>query len=348
MDAEHRAETGVPVRGRGGHRGRPRERRVYGALDLGTNNCRLLVAKTNRRDFRVVDSFSRIVRLGEGIAATGRLAEAAMARTLDALGVCARVMARNRVGRARCVATEACRRAANCEEFVGRVRAETGLQLETVSADEEARLTLAGCAPLLDRRLPRALVFDIGGGSTELMWIEQTPESRPRILDLVSIPIGVVTLAERHGRGAVPEPLYERMVEDMDAAIAPFDHRHDIASEVARQRVFLLGTSGTVTTLGGLFLGLKRYERSKVDGLTMDFGAIRALSQRLACQDQGERARHPCIGPERADLVVMGCAVLEAVCRRWPVGRLRAADRGIREGLLLTMVSEARDRRGRR
>ncbi len=312
---------------------------VYGAVDLGTTNCRMLMAKPAGGDFRVVGSYSRIVRLGEGLAASGRLSEAAIARTMEALNVCAEKMRARGVRKVRGVATEACRRAGNCAEFLKRVKAETGLALELISPVKEARLTLAGCAPLLDAACPRALVFDIGGGSTELMWIGLAAGRAPRLLGMVSLKCGVVTLAERHGRDAMPPRDYERLVAGIEAELSPFEAEHGIAGEIARGRVQMLGTSGTVTTFGGIYLDLPRYERSRVDGLVIDFDSIAAIGARLAGMDYEARSAHPCIRRDRADLMVMGCAILGAICRRWPVGRLRIADRGIREGLLLGMMA---------
>lgn len=324
-------------------RRRPRDGRgaAYGAVDLGTNNCRLLVAEPSGSEFRVVASFSRIVRLGEGLAANGVLAAGAVARTIDALRVCADVMRRNRVEQSRCVATEACRRAGNCQDFVDRVKAETGLTLEPISPREEAELTLVGCAPLLDRKHPKALVFDIGGGSTEVLWVELRADGPPRIIEATSMPYGVVTMSEIYGGGMVSESVFKDMVSRIAAELHPFESAHDIRRETARGSVFMLGTSGTVTTLGALLLGLQRYDRSRVDGLTMNFDDIRRVSDGLAKMDLPQRAAHPCIGPERADLVIMGCAILEAILQQWPVGRLRVADRGIREGLLIGMMSKA-------
>jgi len=334
----------------GGRGGSPAP--VFAALDLGTNNCRMLLAKPVNQSFRVVTSFSRIVRLGEGLDATGMLCEAAIERTVAALKICAGMMRDHKVATSRGVATEACRRACNGHDFLKRVKAETGINLTPISSDEEARLTLAGCAPLLDPDYPFALVFDIGGGSTELMWIAQDSGHAPRPIGIRSLPHGVVTLAERFGRDAVPDAVYEHLVGLIDDHLADFDAEHGIGARVSEGGVTMLGTSGTVTTLGGLYLKLPRYDRSRVDGLVMEIPAITDLNRRLAAMDCAARARIPCIGSERADLVVMGCAILEAIVRRWPVARLRAADRGIREGLLLGMIAKAngqgRPRRARR
>jgi exopolyphosphatase / guanosine-5'-triphosphate,3'-diphosphate pyrophosphatase len=314
---------------------------VLAALDLGTNNCRLLVARTTHGGFRVIDSFSRITRLGEGLGAGTSLGEAAMARTIEALAACAAKIAHRGVGRGRYVATDACRRAGNCAAFLARAEAATGLRLEIIGSGEEARLVVAGCAALLDPAVPRAVVFDIGGGSTEVSYV-RVERRAAQVLDAVSLPFGVVNLTERYGGDRVPPDAYRAMLDEVAAALAPFEARHRIAAEVARGRVQMLGSSGTVTTLAGIEFGLPRYIRSVVDGSSLGFAAIEAVSQRLAALSLAERAAHPCVGRERADLVVAGCAILEAICRMWPVGRLRVADRGVREGILIGLSGRVR------
>ncbi|HUZ72354.1 MAG TPA: Ppx/GppA phosphatase family protein [Stellaceae bacterium] len=309
---------------------------ICAALDLGTNNCRLLVARRRGDGFHVIDAFSRIVRLGEGLAASGRLSDAAMNRTIAALRICAAKVARSSAGRARYVATEACRRATNCGEFVERVRRDTGIRMEIISSDEEVRLVVAGCAPLLDLRMPYALVFDIGGGSTELAWLALgggAPEAAA-LVGFVSLPHGVVTLADRYGGHDVSAATYAAMVAELRVALAPFEAKHAIATQAEAGRMQLLGSSGTVTTLAGVHLDLPRYDRNRVDGSVLGFDHILGASRRLATLTWDERAAHPCIGPERADLVLAGCAILEAICLAWPVGSLVVADRGVREGIL--------------
>ncbi|HEV3177097.1 MAG TPA: Ppx/GppA phosphatase family protein [Stellaceae bacterium] len=312
----------------------PRE--TYAALDLGTNNCRLLVARRAGRGFRIVDAFSRIVRLGEGIAQSGRLSQAAMDRTLSALAVCADKMARRKVTQARAVATEACRRADNCEAFLERVRAETGIPIEIIASDEEARLVVVGCAPLLDRRAPFAVVLDIGGGSTELVWLRvpRDPRQAPQLLDFVSLPYGVVTLSDGYDGRAVTEPVYAAMVSEVRAALAPFEQSNAIAGRIGAGEVQMLGSSGTVTTLAAIHLELPRYNRIAVDGSSLSFAEVETVSRGLLSMGYAARVAHPCIGAERADLVLAGCAILEAICTLWPVGRVRVADRGLREGIL--------------
>lgn len=313
---------------------------IYAALDLGTNNCRMLVARpTGRRGFRVVDAFSRITRLGEGVAATGRLSEDAMARTVSALRACADKMSRNRVTHARLVATEACRRAANHQEFAARVAGETGLILDIISAHEEAGLALAGCASLMEPDVPWALVFDIGGGSTELVWVKNNG-GHHEMQGVQSLPVGVVTLAESMGESLNTKAGYDQAVDTIRTRLIDFETRHHIAERLKSGEVQMLGTSGTVTTLAALHLDLARYERSLVDGVDLHFEHIADVTDRLAAMSAAERAHHPCIGPERADLVLAGCAILEAMCQSWPLASLRVADRGVREGLLLSMMAE--------
>jgi exopolyphosphatase/guanosine-5'-triphosphate,3'-diphosphate pyrophosphatase len=315
----------------------------FAALDLGTNNCRLLIARPAGSGFRVVDAFSRIVRLGEGLAASGLLSAAAMARAIEALRICADKIAARNVAAGRYVATEACRRAANCEEFLARVRAETGLAIETISSREEARLVVSGCAALLNPRIPYAIVFDIGGGSTEIIWVRLgrgRHGRRPRhhILGSISLPFGVVTLSDRYGGAEVSPASYRAMVAETAAALAPFERTHHILRYIAPARVQMLGSSGTVTTLAGVHMALPRYIRALVDGSTLTFEQIARVSARLAQLDFAGRAANPCVGRERADLVLSGCAILDAICATWPVGRLRVADRGVREGILFDLL----------
>lgn len=316
------------------------------ALDLGTNNCRLLVAsaRADGRGFDVLDAFSRVVRLGEGMGDPSEplvLSEAAMERTIKALEICAAKMRQHGVARARCVATEACRRAVNGAEFVARVRRRTGIALEVVSRRREGELAVSGCAPLIAGDAETVVVFDIGGGSTEITWVDFTGPA-PALLGAHSIPCGVVTLAEKFGGDRYPSATYAAMIDHVSQRLAGFAARDDIARAVARgTAVQMIGTSGTVTTLAGIDMQLARYDRDRVDGSALSFATIERISRRLAADDLAGRAENACIGRGRADLVVGGCAVLAALCRAWPVGALTVADRGVREGLLYEMIASA-------
>ena len=334
----------------GAHRSRTERRRyprrrqgrqgAYAALDLGTNNCRLLVARPVDGGFRVIDAFSRIVRLGEGLERDGELSGAAMDRTIDALKVCALKMRRRRVVRARNVATEACRRAGNRDLFLDRVRSETGLEIEIISSDEEAKLAVAGCAPLIDREVSHALVFDIGGGSTELMWVRRQ-DGAAAVIASASLPFGVINLSEAHGADIVPRAVYESMIADVEASLKEFDALHGIRPMIEDGAAQMLGTSGTVTTLAGIHLKLARYDRQAVDGSYLSADAIRVVNNQLLAMDCRARAKEPCVGPARADLVLAGCAILDAILNTWPAPGLVVADRGLREGILLGLMGRS-------
>ncbi|HEY5832324.1 MAG: Ppx/GppA phosphatase family protein [Hyphomicrobiaceae bacterium] len=326
---------------------------AYAALDLGTNNCRLLVARPSRRGFKVIDAFSRIIRLGEGVTASGRLSDAAVERTIEALQVCATKIRRHRVARMGLIATEACRLAANAPQFLERARTETGLDIRVVNRETEAKLAVSGCASLIDFACEFALVFDIGGGSSELIWLDlsrrknlwqhslsERLEVQGCIAAWTSLPVGVVTLAERYGGRHVDRALFEDMVAYVGDLLAPFEAEHRLRQRLGRDNTHLLGTSGTVTTVAGVHLGLPRYERSRVDGCWLEIGEVRAVTDGLLDCTYEERVAEPCIGRERADLVLAGCAILEALLRMWPCERLRVADRGLREGILATLMAE--------
>jgi exopolyphosphatase/guanosine-5'-triphosphate,3'-diphosphate pyrophosphatase len=347
-------------------RRRPIEPPAYAALDLGTNNCRLLIATPTPGGFRVVEAYSRIVRLGEGLSHTGQLSDAAMARSMAALKVCAEKIRRRRAVRVRAIATQACRGAGNGPDFVRRVAHETGLNLQIISPEEEARLSVAGCVSLLDRDCDAALVMDVGGGSTELSWVDlrrdeategpcgldspprQFAAARLPIRAWLSAPVGMVTLAERY-----PEDLgnhqawFRSMVDDMKVRIAAFDKAEVMRDVFTNGKVHLVGTSGAVTSLAGLHLNLPRYDRDLVDGMWLSRGECDASIERLLGLSAAQRAAQPCIGADRADLILAGAAILQAVQETWPCDRVRVADRGLREGLLMSLMASPTRRRRR-
>lgn len=321
----------------------------YAALDLGTNNCRLLIARPSRRGFSVVDAFSRIIRLGEGLTACGELSEDAMDRAFEALRICASKVRRHDVRAGRYVATQACRIAGNGEAFVARVRREIGIDLEILTPEAEARLAVAGCATLIDPKADLVMVFDIGGGSSELIWLDTSHQhskqsrrkrasSSGRMLAWTSLPVGVVTLAERHNGRFVTPANFEDMVQDVQEMLQPFESEHRMAERLAEAGGHFLGTSGTVTTLAGIQMRLPKYDRRKVDGCWLKVNAVRQVTENLLAQTYEERCAQPCIGRDRADLVLAGCAILEALLRTWPAERLRVADRGLREGILWSLM----------
>lgn len=328
---------------------------LYAALDLGTNNCRLLIARPHEQSFRVLDGFTRIVRLGEGLSTTGRLSDAAMERTMEALRQCRNKLREHEPARMRLIATEACRSAENGAEFIDRVDRELGLKLEIVDRQTEASLAVTGCADLIDEDSAGALMFDIGGGSSELAWLDfrgGRPRRQGRMSSSIrswqSLPVGVVSIAEKFGGVDVTTETFEAMVAFVSSHLRQFRGREKLKQMIAEHPVHLIGTSGTVTTLAGLHLGLERYERQKVDGLWMNKAEIDATITALLGMPFDRRVSHPCIGRDRADLVLPGCAIFEAIRREWPTTRVRVADRGLREGILISLIDADRGERGGR
>lgn len=361
---DHRQNRQSPPRreGQGQHHFTEADSRpldLYAALDLGTNNCRLLIAQPTRPgQFRVVDAFSRIVRLGEGLGASGRLSSDAMDRAVEALRICAAKLKAREIRRMRLIATEACRAADNGEAFLARVTEETGLQLEIIDRETEARLAVSGCSSLVGPEARSVVLFDIGGGSSEIAVIRIGENRSSRLANHIthwtSLPVGVVTLSERHGGRDVTPELFETMVCEVQRMLERFDCPPVQGAARDSGDFHLIGTSGTVTTLAGVHLDLPRYDRRRVDGVWLSDDEVSAMQAKLLSWDFAGRAANPCIGPDRADLVLAGCAILEAIRRRWPSPRMRVADRGLREGLLTDMMADdgvwrrGRSRRGHR
>ncbi|WDR02959.1 Ppx/GppA phosphatase family protein [Devosia algicola] len=339
---------GRPAEQRTGNAQSPTRRHrgpVYAALDLGTNNCRLLIARPHDHGFRVIDGYTRIVRLGEGVSTTGRLGQAAMDRTIDALRQCRNKLREHQPARMRLIATEACRAAENGPSFLEKIKNEIGLELEIVDRRTEASLAVTGCADLIEASAAGALMFDIGGGSSELAWLDfrgGRPKSQGRMPAAIrswqSLPVGVVSIAEKFGGVDVTPAIFEAMVNHVSEHLRQFRGREKLRQMIATHPVHLIGTSGTVTTLAGLHLGLERYERQKVDGLWMRRDEVDHTMRALLGMTYDRRVAHACIGKDRADLVLPGCAIFEAIRREWPTERVRVADRGLREGILISLM----------
>lgn len=350
----------MPERKGGKRRGRrstrsPGTTPLFGAVDLGTNNCRLLIAEARENGFRPVDSHSQAVRLGAGLAREGLITDAAMARAFDALrAIRAKLKARG-VGRVKCVATEACRAASNGKPFIEQVQREIGLSFKIISSKEEARLAVIGCHNLFDLKAEIALVIDIGGGSTELSWVEVEPlrkgglsgmMKRVPLINWGSFPMGVVTLTEKHQH--LPEPeRYAAMKDTALELLAGYKHGAQLRERMVASPCHLIGTSGTVTSLAAVHMGLDRYVRSAVDGQWLDCADVGTVTRRLSDMDLSERRQLPCVGGDRSELIVAGCAILDAVLEMWPASRIRVADRGLREGVLLSMMHGPKPNRSR-
>lgn len=334
----------------GGKRSNGRNPSTFAALDLGTNNCRLLIARDQGESFRIIDSYSRVVRLGQGLAATGKLSDSSMDAAVEAIAVCASKIKSKRVKRWRCVATEACRRASNGDAFLKRVKEETGITLEVISPRVESRLAVMGCVNLVDPSKDVALVIDIGGGSTELSWVDirklrddqaNHKLHRPPISAWASLPIGVVTLSER-----VPEiddktVWYNELRDVVRQTIQEQGCETRFTNVFQQGRGHLIGTSGTITSLAGIHLKLPYYQRAKVDGLWLRSADAVSVARDMGARPFDERAKEPCIGTDRAHLLVAGCAITDVLCEMWPSKMIRVADRGLREGILIGLMQKS-------
>ena len=326
-----------------------RDHNLYAALDLGTNNCRLLIAKGSGDNFKVIDSYSRVVELGKGLEKTGRLSQASMDAAVEALTLCARKIKSKQVKSWRCVATEACRKAENGQEFLNRVKSESGLSLELISPRVEARLAVMGCINLVDPSKDVALVIDIGGGSTELSWVDirkirqDNPPARihrPPISAWASLPIGVVTLSEKIPEHEYRNQWYEDMKDHVRLMIDNAGCETRFTKAFEQGRGHLIGTSGTITSLAGIHLKLPYYQRDKVDGLWLRSKHAVAVARDMASRSPESRAQEPCIGADRARLLVAGCAITDVLCEKWPSKMIRVADRGLREGILIGLMDK--------
>jgi exopolyphosphatase/guanosine-5'-triphosphate,3'-diphosphate pyrophosphatase len=325
---------------------------LFAALDLGTNNCRLIIARpvfmqvSHAKTLKVIDSYSRIVRLGEGVSESEILSEEAIKRTLKALATCKNKLDRHKVSKSRYVATEACRRARNAEQFLKRVQDEIGLDIDIISNEEEARLAFLGCSSLLLRETRYALAFDIGGGSTEFMWVKIDPEQpvtshkRHLIQDWLSLPYGVMNMSEQFGGSAYTEMYFEEIVGKIAELLVPMERENQIAARIWKDNVQMLSTSGTVTTLAAIHLDLPHYDRSKIDGIKLSISDIRGATQTLMKMSPAARAAHPCIGAARTDFILSGCAIFEAIARTFPIDKITIADRGVREGIIVSLMRE--------
>lgn len=327
------------------NKGASQAQKNFAAIDLGTNSCRLVIASPTPASFRIVETFSKITRLGEGIINDNELSRPAMRRTINALKVCAGVIEEYApIYRSRFVATAACRRAKNCKEFLDLVKKETGLTIETISSKEESRLAVVGCIPLLNRNIRRALVFDIGGGSTEISLARITNSGKTFIEGFVSLPYGVVTISEAFPSQDMTALAYDTIIERTHKLLKEFDEKYNIREAIKNQEIQIIGTSGTVTVLGAVHLNLPRYNRSAVDGISITRQDIdRAIAKIKRLGDEG-RKKHPCIGAQKADLTMAGCAIIEGLCSFWPIEEITVADRGIREGILLDMMHSNRSK----
>lgn len=321
---------------------------VFAAIDLGTTNCRLLIATPTPTGFAVKETFSRITRLGEGLVSDGVLSERAIKRTIYALKLCVRKLEKYKIVKSRFVATEACRRAKNGADFIARVKKETGLDLEVISFEEECRLGVSGCVPLINRNIRYAVVFDIGGGSTEVSWAKINQDNQVKIEGFLSFPLGVITVSEAFTGKELSSAAYRAVAKKVVSYLQPFENKYGILSLIQQGEVQMIAMSGTVTTIGAFHLELPVYNRAVVDGMALSYDDLIKAKRKLEKMTYTEKEAHPCIGMQRADLSLPGCAILQGICEMWPIGEVTIADRGLREGIVLDLIRQNNTHAGKK
>ncbi|OPZ77909.1 MAG: Guanosine-5'-triphosphate,3'-diphosphate pyrophosphatase [Alphaproteobacteria bacterium ADurb.Bin438] len=321
-----------------------RTKGTYATIDLGTNNCRLLIAKADRNGFRPIEIFSKITKLGEGLAINNCLSIKAMKRTISALSVMAEKLNKRPISQARFVATEACRRAVNGDEFIEKVFEETGMTFEIISPVEEARLAVTGCVPLLNKSSKNVLVFDIGGGSTEVSFAKILDDKRVVLEGMVSVPMGVLTIAEGFLSNELLKSDYNVVVEKVASFLKPFDDEYKISSLVQNKDLQMVGTSGTITTIGAFHLGLSKYKKELIDGMVLSTEDVKKEREKLLLMTKNERLNAKVIGKQRERLILPGCAILDAICRFWHVDKITVADGGLRDGIIMDLMQRTRNK----
>lgn len=315
----------------------PQTAEYLAAIDLGTRNCRLIIAKHHGGQIEIVDLFSRFVCLGEGVAQSRRLGRKAMERTITVLKQCAKRLSHYPNVVFSGVTTDAVRRAENAQSFLRRVARETGLKLEMIDEKEEAYYEVLGCARVLDMRKKRHIIFDIGGGSSEIILCSLDQEKRVRIDEMLSLPYGVVNLYESVDKLTFTS--YTSIVEEVQNLCRRFlvAHLGDLASQdVSAFQV--IGTSGTTTTVAAMHHNLKMYDRERVDGTSLCFEDVQKVIHYVQSLSPAERRSNAFCGHVEDDLVLTGFAILEGILRAVPCMYFTVTDAGVRDGLIRTLA----------
>ncbi|GAA3578222.1 Ppx/GppA phosphatase family protein [Nonomuraea rosea] len=310
------------------------------AVDCGTNSVRLLIADVHDDVLQDVDRRMEIVRLGQGVDRTGRLAPDALERTFKAMRAYRELIDRHGATATRVVATSATRDAANRQEFVDGVREIFGVEPEVVSGSDEAELSFTGATRGLvhlspetevpQGPLPPYLVVDIGGGSTEFVVGSQHAESA------LSVDIGCVRLTERHLRDADDPPsalALEAVVADIEEAL------DRVEAEVPVRRAHtLVGLAGSVTTIAGIALDLPCYDSARIHHSRISAGQVHDVTRRLLAMTHGERAEVPVMHPGRVDVIGAGALILDRIVRRFGFSQVVVSEHDILDGIAWSLT----------
>ena len=294
------------------------------AIDIGSNSLRMLVGDVVCDQIVPEHYFRHVTRLGGGYNPLFGISAEASARTLPVLELFAQILDKMEPTCTRVVATEAVRRAVNGQQFVADVLARTGFIVEIIDGDEEAALSSAGVLAGLKPQPVAALVFDIGGGSTEFIVIKDGKRLWQK-----SYPLGVVSLAEAPAPELGIERVLTLLVKDLCAA--------GLSALLADERCELVGTAGTVTTLAALDLAMIEYDWQRINNYTLSHSTLLSLYELLLPLTATERELLPGMEKGRGDLIVHGAGIVLSLIKLWGKERLRVSDFGLLEGILLSM-----------
>jgi exopolyphosphatase/guanosine-5'-triphosphate,3'-diphosphate pyrophosphatase len=329
------------------------------------------VRMSYERRLKVIDSFAKIISLGEGIKQTGVLSEEAIERTIVALRACKKKLDSHRIYKMRAVATEACRQASNTKSLIERVNSEIGVDLEVISPQEEARLVLKGCSGVISDEKNYGILMDIGGGSTEVVWLKiNKGMTRPTIsvIDSISLPFGVVTISDTYTHSKNNQEIYTVLRKNILSTIDTFMKKNNIRTNFSKGDVQVITSSGTTTTLGSLTLGLSTYDRSSVDGKDFSSKKIVEVGEELLSRYLSSTPTTVKLGKEknfitnkffdhvldksseefkifaynRMGLLAAGVVIINSILESIGDCLVRIADRGVREGILYDLMDSLR------
>lgn len=308
---------------------------VFASIDLGTNTVRLLVVTGNSKGFTTLHSNQLITRLGEGLSHSGILKDIAMERTIKAVLDFKREASKYSPFAIWVAATSAVREAKNRNEFIEKIREVTGLELEVIPWEEEARRTLLGVFSGLDGNIKKAIVFDIGGGSTEyILTVDK------RLVKSVGTALGVVHLSEKYirkdpvddGELIILESVITNKIRNVKSQL------HDVLCTMHDVR--LIGTAGTVTTIAALDLNLHPYDPAKVNGYVLNIENVKEILKKLKNMTLEERRNIPALESGREDLIIPGAVIVIKTMEIFGFNEMIVSDYGLREGIILAKMSE--------
>lgn len=313
-------------------------KKYFAAIDLGSRNCRTIVGCQSKAGaFEYIETYSKSVSLADGVAASKKLSRKSMDRTIEALAFCSKVLSRYAGLTYLAVATDAMRRAENASVFIKRVKRELGLIISIITPQEEAYYAALGCIEVLSLETEIFVVFDIGGGSSEIALCRQKSDKDIELIDSLSIPYGVINLLE--SKDHLTFSGYSNLVQKIS------DLSRDFLNQYATTLDFVnnfqcIGTSGTTTTVAALNMNLRFYDREKINDSILQFSEILKTVHYVQSLSEDERKLHPYISQSNEDLVLGGLTILEGIVRGLPASTITVTDRGVRDGVVYALTHD--------